>query len=53
NLASTYQKLGKLQEAEELDVVVLEKGGKILGEDHPDTLWTMANMVSTYHHQGK
>ncbi|KAJ6484270.1 P-loop containing nucleoside triphosphate hydrolase protein [Mycena vulgaris] len=53
NLASTYQQLGKLQEAEELEVVVFEKRRKILGEDHPSTLRAMGNLANTYIKLGK
>ncbi|KAJ7450623.1 hypothetical protein FB451DRAFT_1566567 [Mycena latifolia] len=60
NLGTTYGKLGQykkaeelevagqLKEAEELEVAVLEKQRKSLGEDHPDTLSTMAKLGSTY-----
>ncbi|KAJ6547814.1 hypothetical protein DFH09DRAFT_1505800 [Mycena vulgaris] len=45
--------LCKLKKAEELKVVVLEKRRKILGENHPDTLWTMGSLASTYYNLGK
>ncbi|KAJ7260178.1 hypothetical protein C8J57DRAFT_1514884 [Mycena rebaudengoi] len=38
----------KLTDAEELEVVVLEKSKKLLGPEHPDTLIAMANLGATY-----
>ena len=26
---------------------------KVLGAEHPDTLWTMGNLAATYEHQGR
>ena len=37
-LAGTYRNQGKLDEAEELEVQVMEMKIKILGPEHPDTL---------------
>jgi hypothetical protein len=48
NLASTYNHLGEFQQAEELEVVVLEKKKQILGVNHPDTLKALWNLASTY-----
>ncbi|KAJ7850251.1 hypothetical protein B0H13DRAFT_1905771 [Mycena leptocephala] len=68
NLAATYNRLGEFQQAEELEVVVLEKRKqkaeelqfialekrkKFLGDNHPDTLWTMRNLALTYHSLNK
>jgi len=32
--------------------VVLEKRKQVLGDDHPDTLLSMANLACTYGNQG-
>ena len=40
-------------EAEALEVVVMEKRKHALGEEHPDTLTSMANLASTYRNQGQ
>ncbi|KAJ7254279.1 hypothetical protein C8J57DRAFT_1722220 [Mycena rebaudengoi] len=48
NLASTYRGLGKLTDAEQLEVVVLEKRRQTLGPEHPDTLLAMGNLANTY-----
>ncbi|KAJ7106940.1 P-loop containing nucleoside triphosphate hydrolase protein, partial [Mycena epipterygia] len=60
NLARTYCSLGKLKEAEELQVMaeklhvaVVEKRKNVLGEDHPDTLTNMHNLAKTYRTLGK
>lgn len=44
---------GGLTEAEELLVQVVEKGKRILGQEHPDTLASMANLAMTYSKQGR
>jgi len=43
-LALTYREQGRWKEAEELEV---------LGEEHPDTLTSMANLASTYRDEGQ
>jgi uncharacterized protein involved in tolerance to divalent cations len=53
NLASTYWNQGKLNEAEGLQVMVMETSLRVLGEEHPDTLTIMSNLASTYRNQGK
>ncbi|KAJ6563808.1 hypothetical protein B0H19DRAFT_1258340 [Mycena capillaripes] len=45
--------LGKLQETEAQQVLVLEESGEGLGEDHPDTLQAMGNVVVTYYKLGQ
>ncbi|KAJ7435004.1 hypothetical protein FB451DRAFT_1465790 [Mycena latifolia] len=40
-------------EAQELEVVVLEKRRKILGDNHPDTLHAMGNLAVTYRKLGQ
>ncbi|KAF6781660.1 Kinesin light chain 5 [Colletotrichum sojae] len=53
NLASTYRNQGRWKEAEELNVRVMETRKTVLGEEHPDTLTSMANLASTYSNQGR
>ncbi|KAJ7802120.1 hypothetical protein B0H13DRAFT_2497041, partial [Mycena leptocephala] len=48
-----YYYAGWSEEAKELNLAVLEKQKQVLGHDHPDTLWTMGNLASTYKHLGK
>ncbi|KAF8179784.1 hypothetical protein K438DRAFT_1842811, partial [Mycena galopus ATCC 62051] len=48
NLAVTYHSLGRFEDAEQLQLVVLEKRRKILSDQHPDTLRAMNNLGSTY-----
>ncbi|KAL8849830.1 MAG: hypothetical protein Q9198_011124, partial [Flavoplaca austrocitrina] len=45
NLASTYRNQGRRKEAEELGVQVMETAKRVLGEEHPDTLTSMANLA--------
>ncbi|KAJ7099089.1 P-loop containing nucleoside triphosphate hydrolase protein [Mycena epipterygia] len=45
--------LGKFKEAEELEVVVLEKRRNLLGDNHPNTLTAMGNLAVTYKTLGK
>ncbi|KIX10040.1 uncharacterized protein Z518_01121 [Rhinocladiella mackenziei CBS 650.93] len=53
NLASTYRNQGRWQEAEELDVQVMETSSRVLGAEHLDTLTSMTNLASTYWNQGR
>ncbi|KAE9383315.1 hypothetical protein BT96DRAFT_844165, partial [Gymnopus androsaceus JB14] len=53
-LASTYHALGKLDSADECCMRrVLKLQKEVIGENHPDTLTSMANLASTYHALGK
>ncbi|CAG8314098.1 unnamed protein product [Penicillium salamii] len=52
-LARSYRLDGRYDEAEQLQVQVLEASKTKLGEDHPDTLLIMANLASTYRSQGQ
>ena len=52
NLASTFWNQGRWKEAEELLVQVMETFKRVLGQEHPDTLTSMANLASTYRNQG-
>ena len=36
-----------------LQVVVMEKRKQVLGDDHPDTLTSMANLACMYTNQGR
>ena len=40
-------------EKQKLDTKVLEWASRTYGEDHPDTLWSMANLAMTYQNQGQ
>ncbi|KAK5710085.1 hypothetical protein LTR17_019198 [Elasticomyces elasticus] len=53
DLALTYRNQGRWEEAEELNVQVVEMSKQALGEDHPNTLTSMANLVLTYLNQGR
>ncbi|KAL4749727.1 P-loop containing nucleoside triphosphate hydrolase protein [Aspergillus terricola var. indicus] len=44
---------GRYNEAEQLQVQVLETWKQVLGPEHPDTLTSMANLASTYRNQGR
>jgi len=53
NLASTFSNQGCYKKAEDLQVLVIEMGGKVLGQEHPDRLTSMANLALTLRVQGK
>ncbi|KAF8143450.1 hypothetical protein K438DRAFT_1783749 [Mycena galopus ATCC 62051] len=63
NLAITYQSLspfedaenllGQFEDAEQLELVVLEKRRKILSDEHPQTLTAMNNLAGTYYCLGQ
>ncbi|CAG8883952.1 unnamed protein product, partial [Penicillium egyptiacum] len=44
---------GRWEEAEKLEVQVVETRKTKLGVDHPDTLASMANLASTFSEQGR
>ncbi|USP76252.1 kinesin light chain 3 [Curvularia clavata] len=46
-------KQGRWKEAEELLVQVTEMSLRVLGEEHPNTLTSIANLASTYRKQGR
>ncbi len=52
-LAQLCLLMGKLNEAEILENQVIEWRVRELGAEHPDTLTSMANLVSTYRNQGR
>ncbi|KAK7178701.1 Kinesin light chain 5 [Paraphaeosphaeria sporulosa] len=51
--AMTLSSDGRYEEAEELFVQVTETRTRVLGEEHPSTLTSMANLASTYRNQGR
>ena len=53
NIAYAYWENGHWKEAEALEVVVMEESKHALGEEHPDTLTSMANLAVTYWKQGQ
>ena len=44
---------GYSSEAKKLQFQVLELRNRVLGVEHPDTIWAMANLAVTYRHLGK
>ena len=52
NLTSIYWNQGQWKEAEELEVKVMKMSKEVLGQDHPNTLASLANLASTYQNQG-
>ncbi|RYN79403.1 hypothetical protein AA0119_g13528, partial [Alternaria tenuissima] len=44
---------GRYEEAEELEVQVMETRKRVLSDEHPDTLTSMANLALTYCNQGR
>jgi Tetratricopeptide repeat len=44
---------GRWKEAEGLQAKELKICSRVLGEEHPDTLTSMANLASTYMNQGR
>jgi Tetratricopeptide repeat len=53
NLAATYGEQGRWNEAEKLQVDVVEMSKRLLGAEHPDTLSSMASLATTYRQQGR
>ena len=53
NLAETFRNQGHWNEAEKLQVVVMETMKRVLGDEHPDTLTSMANLEATFRSQGR
>jgi hypothetical protein len=44
---------GRYKEVEELEVQITETTKRVLGDEHPDTLSSMANLATTYWKQGR
>ncbi|KAF2719285.1 hypothetical protein K431DRAFT_201231, partial [Polychaeton citri CBS 116435] len=57
NLASTFWYQGQWNEAEQLQLKVIETSKTtsrtVLGLEHPDTLASMHNLVGNYYDQGR
>jgi hypothetical protein len=53
NLASTYRNQGRWDDAEKLEVQVMETSKTKLGVDHPATLTSMNNLAFTLKGNGK
>jgi hypothetical protein len=49
----TNQMQNWFEKAEQLYVATLERQQAILGDTHRETVWTMRNLVLTYHNLGK
>ena len=47
-VGSVHRARGRWEDAEKLEVQVMETSKTKLGADHPDTLTSMANLASTY-----
>jgi hypothetical protein len=52
-LASTYRDQGKWEDAEKLQLQVVEASKTKLGANHPDVLTSMTNLAFIYRKQGK
>ena len=52
NYGPVFYEAGYWKEAEQLEVPVMETK-RVLGEEHPSTLTSMANLASTYRNQGR
>ncbi|RDW58337.1 hypothetical protein BP5796_12267 [Coleophoma crateriformis] len=52
-LARLFLRMGKLKDAEGLELQVIESTTKTLGLEHPDTLASSANLASIYRNQGR
>jgi hypothetical protein len=53
NVATTYQAQGRWEEAEQLEIDVINASRTKLGTEHPFTLTTMASLGVTYGNLGK
>lgn len=51
-LAAIYRKQGRLKEAEELDMEIVQINEKVWGVEHPQTLINKTGLASTYRSQG-
>ncbi|KFY18198.1 hypothetical protein V492_00079 [Pseudogymnoascus sp. VKM F-4246] len=48
-----YWQQGRSNEAEQLELQALDLWKRLLGEEHPDTIQSMANLASTWQQQGR
>ena len=53
HIAEIYGEAGRWKETEVLEVVVVEKRKRALGDDHTDTLTSMQGLANTYWSQGR
>jgi hypothetical protein len=53
NLAGTYSRQGRWDEAEKLQVEVMQTSKEVLPEGHPSTLTSMANLAVTLRSLGR
>jgi hypothetical protein len=53
NLARTYWNQGRWNEAEKLEIQVIDMRKNLLGAEHPDTLTSMGNLANTYRKLGR
>ncbi|KAF5122585.1 Kinesin light chain [Metarhizium anisopliae] len=53
NLALTFWKQGRWEEAEKLEVQVMKTRKEKFGVDHSDTLTSMINLAHTWHDMGR
>jgi len=53
NPASTFSDQGRWEEAEELEVQVMDARKRVLSDSHPHTLTSMSNLAFTFKHQEK
>ena len=53
DLAATYHSLGRSNEAVKVFEACLEIRKRVLGEEHPDTLWSMNGLAATYDNLGR
>ncbi|KAK5987003.1 Nephrocystin-3-like protein [Cladobotryum mycophilum] len=53
NMAGYFSYKGEWKEAEDLGIQVMDIRKRVLGEEHPSTLTSMANLASTYSNQGR
>ncbi|KAK4678686.1 NB-ARC domain and tetratricopeptide repeat-containing NOD-like receptor [Podospora pseudoanserina] len=44
---------GRWREREPVDLRAYEYRRELLGDKHPDTIWSMASLAATYHNQGR
>ncbi|KAJ7264175.1 P-loop containing nucleoside triphosphate hydrolase protein [Mycena rebaudengoi] len=52
-IGRVYFEGGRWKDAEALEAVVMEMRKHVLGEEHPHTLTSMANLAATYQNQGR
>lgn len=53
DLAELYELQGRLEEAEQLRLEILEREKRLLGDDHNNTLVNMQRLASLYERQGR